>query len=269
MSDINEWVKYEKYGLKARIILNRPEKLNALSMAIYKRIGELLDEIDEDPDVKVVIIKGNGRAFSAGYDIGYTASFEMLKQLSDIEKYANGARWKIWNLTKPVIAQLHGYCLGGACELVLPCDFLIGTEDLLIGEPEIQFGEPPAFLMIPWLTGIRKSKELLLTGDCITGIEAERIGLISRAVPADKLEEEVEKLAEKLIRIPAPAMQIQKRGINRAFEIMGLNPAIDSFADMGLWMSALKTPEVIEFNKITKEKGVKAALAWRDELYSK
>lgn len=270
MSDIKDWVKYEKDGYKARIILNRPEKLNAVNMAIYKRVGELLDEIDEDSDVKVVIIKGNGKAFSSGYDISDTAgSNEMLKQLSNIEKYANGTRWKIWNLTKPVIGQLHGYCLGGGCEMILPCDFLIGTEDLLIGEPEIQFGENPAFLMIPWLTGIRKSKELLLTGESITGIEAERIGLISRAVPADKLEEEVEKLADKLIKIPSPAMYIQKRGINRAFEIMGLNPAIDSWADMGLWMSVLKTPEVIEFNKITKEKGVKAALAWRDEHYSK
>lgn len=269
-ANVNEWVLYEKEGHKARIILNRPEKLNAVNMAIYKKVGELLDEIDADQDVRVVIMKGNGRAFSAGYDINDTAEAQIpLETLSNYEKYANGTRWKIWNLTKPVIAQLHGYCFGGACEMVLPCDFLIGTEDLLIGEPEIQFGENPAFLMIPWVTGLRKAKELLLTGKSVTGIEAERMGLITRAVPADKLEEEVEKLADTLIKIPAPAMYIQKRGINRAFEIMGLNPAIDSWADMGLWMSVLKTPEVIEFNRITKEKGVKAALAWKEEHFSK
>ncbi|MEA4847208.1 MAG: enoyl-CoA hydratase/isomerase family protein [Clostridiaceae bacterium] len=270
MSGINEWVLYEKEGYKARIIINRPDKLNAVNMAIYKRVGEVLDEIDADPEVRVVIIKGNGKAFSAGYDINDTAeSHDPLHQLSNIEKYANGTRWKIWNLTKPVIAQLHGYCLGGGCEMILPCDFLIGSEDLLIGEPEIQFGENPAYLMIPWVAGLRKSKELLLTGTKITGVEAERMGLITRAVPGDKLEQEVEKLADELIKIPAPAMYIQKRGINRTFEIMGLNPAIGSWADMGLWMGVLKTPEVIEFNRITKEKGVKAALVWRDEHFAR
>jgi len=268
--NVNDWVLYEKEGYKARIILNRPEKLNATNMAIYKRIGELLDQIDVDPDVRVVILKGKGRAFSAGYDIGDTAEVRsILEVLSDLERYVNGTRWKIWNLTKPVIAQLQGYCLGGGCELILACDFLIGAEDLQIGEPEIQFGENPAFLMIPWVTGLRKAKELLLTGDKISGVEAERIGLITRAVPADKLEEEVEKLADKLIKIPAPAMQLQKRGINRTYETMGMNPAIDSWTDMGLWLHVLKTPEVLEFNKITKEKGVKAALAWRDEYFSK
>ena len=270
MSAAKDWVIFEKDGYKARIILNRPEKLNAVNMEIYKRVGEILDEIDQDPDIRVVIMKGNGKAFTAGYDIGdTTGNPTMLEQLSKIEKFANGTRWKIWNLTKPVIAQLHGYCFGGGCEMVLPCDFLIGSDDLLIGEPEIQFGENPAFLMIPWVTGLRKAKELLLTGEKITGKEAAEIGLITRAVPAEELEDYVEKLADKLIKLPAPAVYIQKRGVNRAFEIMGLNPAIDSWADMGLWMAVLKTPEVAEFNRITKEKGVKAALKWRDEQFAK
>lgn len=270
MTTVADWVIYEKDGAKARIILNRPEKLNAVNMDIYKRVGEILDEIDVDSEIKVVIMKGNGKAFTSGYDIGDTAEEPgMLTQLSKIEKYANGTRWKIWNLTKPVIAQIHGYCFGGGCEMVLACDYLIGSEDLLIGEPEIQFGENPAFLMIPWVTGLRKAKELLLTGEKITGKEAAEIGLITRAVPKEELETYVENLADKIIKLPAPAVYIQKRGINRAFEIMGMHPAIDSWADMGLWMAVLKTPEVVEFNRITKEQGVKAALKWREEQFAK
>lgn len=265
---VKEDVLYEKRGRKAYIILNKPEKLNALSMDMYRKIGTILDEIEEDDDIRVVILKGNGRAFSAGYDISQEGDIPILQEKREIE-VSNSNRWKIWNSRKPFIAQLHKYCLGGACELALPCDYLIGSEDLLIGEPEIQFGENPAFLLIPWVCGLRKAKELLLTGEKISGKEAAEIGLITRAFPEEKLEEEVEKLADKLIKISPPALYMQKMGINRAFEIMGLKSSLDTWVDLALYFKVLKTDEVIEFNRIVSEKGVKAALAWRDEYFNK
>ena len=265
---MNENVLFEKKGYKAYIILNKPEKLNAISMEMYSEIAEILDVIERDEEIRVVILKGNGRAFSAGYDISQEEGATILQERREIESICNANRWKIWNSSKPFIAQLHKYCLGGACELALPCDYLIGSEDLQIGEPEIQFGENPAFLMIPWVCGMRKAKELLLTGEKISGKEAAQIGLITRAVPEEQLEEEVEKLANKIIKISPPAMFMQKRGINRAYEIMGLKPAIDSWVDLALFFKVLKTDEVIRFNEIVQERGVKAALQWRDELFS-
>lgn len=264
-----EQVLLEKKGHKAYLILNKPEKLNALSMSMYRRIGKLLDEIEEDDEIRVVIIKGNGRAFSAGYDLSEDArDIPILQERKEID-ISNANRWKIWNSSKPFIAQVHKYCLGGACELVLPCDYVLGTEDLLIGEPEIQFGENPAFLMIPWLVGVRRAKELLLTGEKITGKEAAEIGLITRAYPEEQLEDEVEKLADKLIKISPPAMFMQKRGINKVFETAGFKTSLDSWVDLALYFKVLKTDEVIEFNKIVDERGLKAALAWRDEYFTK
>lgn len=269
MMAIEDQVLLVKKGYKAYIILNRPEKLNAVTEDIYRRIRVLLEEVDVDPDIRVLIIKGNGRAFSAGWDISATERKDLMRARYSNENLCNGNRWKIWNLTKPVIAQIHGYCFGGACELILPCDYVISADNCLIGEPEIQFGDAPCFLMIPWLVNNRKAKELLLTGEKITGTEAERIGLITRAVAPENLEDEVEKLADKLIRISPPCIQNQKRGINRAYEIMGMRTAIDAWVDQALWNRVMETEEVKMFNDIVSEKGVKAALAWQDEYFKK
>lgn len=262
-----EQVLLVKKGYKAYIILNRPEKLNAVTTEIYQRIKELLDEVDKDRSIRVVIIKGNGRAFSAGWDISATEHNDLQGARYINENLCNANRWKIWNLTKPVIAQIHGYCFGGACELILPCDYVYAADNCIIGEPEIQFGDAPCFLMIPWLVNNRKAKELLLTGEKITGKEAAEIGLVTRSFPLDELEEAVEKLADKLIKISPPCMEIQKRGINRSYEIMGMRTAIDNWVDQMLWPRVLVTDEVKEFNRIVSEKGVKAALAWQDEYF--
>ncbi len=263
----DEKVLLVKKGYKAYIILNRPEKLNAVTTEIYQKIYSLLEEIDQDRDIRVVILKGNGRAFSAGWDISQTDYNDLPGARYINENVCNANRWKIWNLTKPVIAQIHGYCFGGACELTLPCDYVYAADDCLIGEPEIQFGDAPCFLMIPWLVNNRKAKELLLTGEKITGKEAAEIGLVTRAFPVETLEEEVEKLADKLIKISPPCIENQKRGINRAYEIMGMRTAIDAWVDQALWNRVLVTDEVKEFNRIVSEKGVKEALVWQDEYF--
>lgn len=262
-------VLFEKKGYKGYIVLNRPEKLNALTMDMYREIGKILDEVEKDDDVRVVILKGNGKCFSAGYDLAGVApevNFDAFKDRKDTE-LSNANRWKIWNSTKPFIAQLNKYCLGGACELALPCDFILGDDELIIGEPEIQFGTYPGFLLIPWVCGLRKAKELLLLGSKITGKEAAEIGLISRSYPADKLEEEVEKLADELLMIPQNAVKLQKKGINRAFEIMGVRQACESWEDMTMLYHFTETEETKKFNEIVDEKGAKAALAWRKSLY--
>ena len=262
-----EKVLLEKKGYRAYIILNRTDKLNAVDMDIYRQINKYLIDLDQDPNIRVVIIKGKGRAFSAGWDISCTEHHDLRGARFINENLCNDNRWKIWKLTKPVIAQIHGYCLGGACELILPCDYVYISDDCKIGEPEIQFGDQPCFLMIPWLVNNRKAKELLLTGEKISGKEAAEIGLATRSFPAEDLESAVEALADKLVRISPPCMENQKRGINRAYEIMGMRSAIESWVDQMLWPRVLETEEVREFNRIVDEKGVKAALAWQDEYF--
>lgn len=263
-------VLFEKKGYKGYIILNRPEKLNSLTMDMYREIGLILDQIENDPEIRVVIMKGNGRCFSAGYDLSQEApnpDFDAFEDRRETE-LSNANRWKIWRSNKPFIAQVNKYCLGGACELILPCDFILGDDELVIGEPEIQFGTYPGLLMIPWVCGLRQAKELLLLGSKITGKKAAEIGLISRSYPADKLEEEVEKLADELIRLPQNAIALQKRGINRAFDIMGIRQACESWEDLTMLYHFTETEETRKFNEIVDAEGVKAALAWREKYFS-
>lgn len=263
-------VLMEKKGYKAYIILNKPEKLNALDGEMYMDVLHYLEELDKDSSVRVVILKGAGRAFSAGYDIKEEMNMTVtpLEERAGFRDSSNAARWKMWDLSKPVICQVHGHCLGGACELMMPADYVISSDDAMIGEPQIQFGAASVFLMIPWLTGIRKGKELMFTGEKITGKEAAECGLITKSVPLDQLDAEVDALADKLIKMPPEILFIQKLGVNRQFEIMGMRSGLDTWLDMSMFFRFFKTEEIETFSRISAEQGVKAALKWRDEYFA-
>ena len=257
-------VLFEKVGRKAYITLNRPKKLNALTLDMYKDISRILDEIDLDDTIRVVILRGENHVFSAGWDLGLAENLTVFQERNKILKICNANRWKIWNSTKIFIAQVERYALGGAFELILPCDYIIAAEDAIVGEPELQFGEPPAYLMVPWLTDLRTAKKLLLTGEKITAKEAAEYHLITQAVPKEKLEETVEQLAKKLMAGFGAGVAWQKQGINRSYEMMGMRTAIDNFVDTGLFFKLMKDEEILEFNRIVNEQGLKAAMAWRD-----
>ena len=267
---MGEHVLYEKRDYKAYIILNKPEKLNTLDDEMYHDILCYLKDADKDENVRVIILKGNGRAFSAGYDVNAEANVieTPLTERNRLEEEINICRWTIWDMGTPVICQIQGYCLAGACELMMPSDFVIASDDCKIGEPEIQFGAPPIFLMVPWLVGLRKGKEMMMTGDRITGKEAAEYGLVTKSVPLDELESYVESLADKLVKMPREIMSIQKWGINRQFEIMGMRSGMQAWMDYSMFFRYLKTPEIEEFSRISAEQGVKAALKWRDDYFA-
>ncbi len=261
-------IKLEKNGYKAYIIVDKQEKLNAFDTAMYKDVGKCLDDVAQDPDIRVVILKGAGRAFSAGYDVEEEAArIGYMEELAEIEDYCNSNSWKIWNMRKPVIAQIHGYCLGGACELVLPCDYVLSSDDCKVGEPEITFGAMTAYNIMPWLVPMRQAKALMLTGEKITGKRAAEIGLVTASYPADQLEQEVEALADKLIRIAPPVLCLQKKMLNRTYEIMGMQGAIDWSADLSVFARAIETEEVVKFNEIVSTEGMKAAFRWQEEYF--
>ena len=263
-------VLYEKKGYKAYIILNKPEKLNALDGEMYQDVLGYLKEADADEGIRVVILKGAGRAFSAGYDIQAEMNLveTPMEERAGFRDGSNAARWKMWEMGKPVICQIQGYCLGGGCELMMPADYVISSDDCLIGEPQIQFGAASVYLMVPWLTGLRKGKELMLTGEKINGKEAEACGFITKSVPLDELEQYVENLADKLIKMPPEIISVQKWGINKQFETMGIRTGLDMWLDYTMYFRFFKTPEIEEFSRISNEKGVKAALKWRDDYFA-
>jgi len=260
---------YEVREPLAQITLNRPDALNALSHRLVDELEAALNEAEADDRVRVVILSGAGRAFSAGYDLkedadgGERTAYEWQGELArDLE-----VTMRIWELTKPVIAAVHSYCLAGACELAMACDLTIAAEDAVFGEPEVRYGSGPVTLLMPWLIGVKKTKELLYTGDTIDAQEALRLGLVNRVVARESLEQEAEALALKVARVPPEVMRLTKGPINRTFEIMGLYAALDGNLQASSILNSAGSPEQLEFNRIVQEEGLKAALAWREGRY--
>jgi enoyl-CoA hydratase len=250
------------------LTLNRPDKLNALTPDIYQGIGDRIIEAGRDSGCKAVLIKGAGRAFSSGFDLKLEVSHRShAEKLNTLQNVANRARWAIWRCPKPVVAAVQGYCLGGAFELMLPCDFTVASEDCQLGEPEILFGAGPAFMMVPWMTGHKRAKDVLLTGRRISAAEALDMGFVSTVVPASELQVRTDQLVSTLKAIPEAALTMNKQGINRAYEAMGMVPHIESWAESASYLTYVIDEHGNEFQQILESKGTTAALRWREEKF--
>ena len=267
-------ILYEKKEGIGYITLNRPEKLNALNRELLAELRHVLADIDGDEEVRVVILTGAGRAFSAGFDISGADGDEREIYEREPDEWREVLKQNIdtflliWNLSKPVIAAINGYALAGACELVQLCDIKIASTQAVLGEPEIRFGTGPPLLITPFSVGLAKAKELLLTGDMIDAHEAERIGMINRVVPHESLMEECERTARKLTKIARVGLKLNKIAVNRALEGMGFLRAIQHNLELVVQFDISRTPEQEEFNTIRAERGLRAALDWRDERFA-
>ncbi len=265
-------LRFEKKSGIGYLTLNRPDKLNALSVELMAELRHALDLIEEDAEVKVVILTGAGRAFSAGFDIGVKEGEPEIYERSADEwrsrlKQHIDTFLKIWHSGKPYIAAINGYALAGACELAQLCDIKIASERAVLGEPEIRFGTGPPVLITPFSVGLAKAKELLLTGELISAQEAERLGMINRVVPHDRLMVECEQTARKLIKIAQVGVKFNKAAINRAFENMGFLNSISQNLELVVLFDTTRTEEQETFNRIRQEKGLRAALDWRDARF--
>lgn len=247
-----------------RLVLNRPDKLNAISRDLREALVDALREAEADERVRVIAIAGAGRAFCSGYDLaeGQPADAWGWRELLAEDVAATMA---IWRCPKPVIAQVHGYALAGGLELAMACDLIVAAEDARLGEPEIRFGSAPVTLLMPFLVGQKKTRELLMTGDLIDGREAERIGLVNRVVAADRLADEVDALADRLARVPPDVMAPTKLMLNRAMEAAGFAAAVEMGLDVQSFINMSETSRA--FEEVVRRDGLKAALAWRDARY--
>jgi enoyl-CoA hydratase len=213
------------------VTLNRPEKRNAISTPMRVELLEALREHDQDPDVRVTIIRGAGPCFSAGYDLGGAslmagAPFYSAPGDGQWARQCNDTWFSIWDLAKPVIAQIHGYAIAGATELASACDLVYVADDAEISYPVVRVMSPPDWQYHTVLLGMRRAMEVMLTGRPIDGIEAARIGFANRSFPPDRLEEEVLLVATDIAGIPSDLAQINKRSVHRAFDVWGARAAI-------------------------------------------
>jgi enoyl-CoA hydratase len=249
-----------------RITLNRPEKRNALNNPLRTALFEALHEADGDASVHVSIIRGAGTCFSAGYELGggnegkplpfFTAAGE-----GQWPRHVTEGWMGIWDLAKPVIAQVHGYCLAGGSELATGCDLVFAADDAKIGYPAVRFGTPD-MQFHAWFMGMRAAMEMMITGDSISGVEAARLGWANRSYPVDQLDAEVIAVAERIALVPPDIVQLNKRTVHRAMDIMGLRAAIRAGTE--LCSLAIHQESFQKFMTEMREKGLTQALQDRD-----
>ena len=214
----------------SRITLNRPDSRNALNNTLRGEIYSTLEANDNDESIRVTIIRGAGKAFCAGYDLKSNTNLDRPFHTAGGDgswaRHVVDGAFRVWDLAKPVIAQVHGYCLAGGTELATSCDLVYVAEDAQIGYPVVRSMSPPDNQFFPWIVGMRRAMEMMLTGDAITGTEAVQHGFANRAFPIDQLETEVLRVAETVAKVPTDLEQMNKRAVHRQMELMGMRAAI-------------------------------------------
>jgi enoyl-CoA hydratase len=256
-----------------RVTLNRPEKRNALNSALRREIIAAVREGETDPEVRVTVIAANGPSFCAGYDLtqnvaqagsavpeaGYPYAGAGGFQRSVVDLWTS-----LWDLSKPVIAQVHGHCLAGGSELATGCDLVYVAEDARIGYPAVRFGTPD-MQYHAWLMGMRRGMELMLTGDSMTGTEAADWGFANRAFPAGELAGETLRIARRIANIPSDVLQVNKRTIHRAMDHMGMRQALRAGTELSIVNAHSEGGR--EFVNNIRELGLTEALNIRDASF--
>ena len=252
------------------LTFNRPKRLNAFDPELIDETNRALEALAGDERVGVVIVRGAGRAFSAGFDIkaSATAAERTIAQWREVLEADFEFVMQFWDCPKPTIAAVHGYCLGGAFELMLACDITVAGEGALFGEPEVRFGSGIVALLLPWITGPKAAKEILLTGqDRLDARRARELGIVNHVVADGDVMTKAESIARDIIAAAPASVRLTKRAINRSYEIVGMRQALLQALESDILIEASGGPERAEFNRIRREQGLKAALAWRDARF--
>jgi enoyl-CoA hydratase/carnithine racemase len=262
------------------VTLNRPEKLNAINDDMLFELDDMFELAEQDLDVKVLVIKGAGKAFSVGQDLSGAGTDEVLppsprrrlsaKSSLEAARRRN-RRWEyIFNLCKPTIAQVHGQCLGAGLYLALACDLTVASDDAIFGDPSLRMGIVPEFPLLAWLVGVKRTSAMVLCGKQFSAREAEESGMINKAVPKVKLRGEVTNLAKGISLLHSDGLAAAKDSINSAMEARGVGPAWTFTSDVALLMQQRsRRPGEFNFEKVRDELGVKAAIEARDKPFPK
>lgn len=271
-----ETIAYVVEGRLARLTLNRPERLNAINRAMPGELQAAVAEANREERVHVIVLRGAGRAFCAGYDLDWGTRIE-----SDAQQRAGGvwdpvqdlrmmganvkAYMALWESPKPVVAGIHGFCVGGGTDMVLCADQIIAADDVRFGYPPSRVWGTPTTALWAYRVGLERAKRLLLTGDSIDGKSAAAIGLVGKSVPAEQLDAEVDALAQRMALLPINQLVMLKLLVNQTYENMGLRTTqiIGTMFDG----AARHTPEGIAWRDMAMRDGFRAAVRQRDQPF--
>lgn len=265
----------EKEGAIGRLILNRPDKLNCMSPGLLKEFGEACFDFRDDPEIKVFIIKGTGRAFCAGYDMSFDEPRPYGDQAIDWlmrDPHPDDLFTRtLWENPKIIIGQVHSFCLAGGGNMASHMDIVYCSDDALFGYPPARYASPGSHQLWPVLVGLRKAMEHLCTGNMMPAQEAHRVGFINEVFPKDRLEQEVERLAKTIAKLPMAALFVNKRAVHEWYECMGIRTALRHSALLRN-ISYGSSPEAIphglqDINRMTKEKGMRAGFEYMNKEF--
>lgn len=265
---MNDLVILRHSGPVAEIVLNRADKLNAITAPMVAAVESAMDAAEGDPAVRVILLRGEGRAFSAGFDLGELdpeADPRAMKSMLEADFHMI---MRFWNSPKPTISAVQGYVLGGGFELAMACDVTLASEDALFGEPEPKFGAGIVALLLPWLGGSKLAREMLLFGnDRVDARRAEALGLVNGVVPPGRLREAALDMARRAALLDGNAVRLTKQAINRSYSAMGFEAALRQALDLDVEIETTETEESRVFKEILNRDGVKAAIAWREARF--
>jgi enoyl-CoA hydratase len=263
-------VLYEVDGKVGIVALNRPTKLNALSMELRLELERVLRHADDDASTSVIVLRGEGRSFCVGFDVGADGQDPgKVPWRHDALKYHQRLGVSVralmtpWTLRKPVIASVQGHALGGGCELAMFCDLTIAADDAVFGEPEILFSHVGPAMVMPLIIGHKRARELLYFGESIDAQTALELRMINRVVPRDELRAATLKYARRLALIAPEALAATKLAINRGADAGGFRNALQAGLDVVAPLYAATTEVGRQFEEIRSRDGLKAALKWR------
>jgi enoyl-CoA hydratase/carnithine racemase len=253
----------------ASIRLNTPDKLNALSLKSWQELSVAFKQAQADDNVYSILLSGEGKSFCSGFDMDDSIGMKddsqwgQWKMVQEERDYARA----IWEVNKPVLASVQGYCFGSGFELSLLADLVIAADDAKFGMTELRFSTIPQPSLL-WVIGLRKAKEFLMLADRMTADEAYRVGLVNRVIPRPELEAESKRIALRLSKLPTETMQITKRMMNKVIDSQGFLQFNDWGFDLLYVTKGIPTKVGKEFEEISKEKGMKEALRWMNERFS-
>lgn len=265
-----ETILVQREGRVAHLQLNRPERINALGKAMLLEIQSALDELEADAEVRAIVLSGAGRGFSSGFDLKEQMARrpEGAAAWREILELDFSTTMRFWDSPKPTIAAIHGPCMAGAFEMALACDISVCSRNAVFGEPELKFGAGIVTLLLPWMVGPKAAKDMLLTGeDTVSAERALALGIVSRVVPDGEHLDAALAIARHIAVIDPDLVRDTKKALNRTYEIQGMRAALDAALDIDHAIESHGSPDKRAFMDLAREKGLKAALAWREARF--
>ncbi|MEI4234977.1 enoyl-CoA hydratase/isomerase family protein [Roseovarius sp. D22-M7] len=265
-------IKVERDGNVGILTLNRPERLNAINQSMLDEIQSACDAFESEDAIRCVVLTGEGKAFSSGFDLQDQAANtpQGHSEWQPVLRRDFDGVMRFWNMSKPTVSAVRGPAMAGGCEMAMACDITVAGEGAVFGEPEVKFGAGIVVMLLPWLAGPKKAKEIAFLGmDTLSAQAALDAGLVNRVVSDDDVFDTAMSIARHISVVDPMVIRRTKQQINETMEMAGMRRALERALEIDLELEAEGSFDKRDFLEQLRENGVRGALAWRDDRFAK